>query len=45
VFNVMLPDATGFANPSHVVGIATRKLDECRKRVQNELLGHRGRKV
>ena len=44
VFNAMLPDATQIADPFHVVGVATRKLDECRRRVQNELLGHRGRK-
>jgi transposase len=32
------------ADPFHVVKVANSKLDECRRRVQNELLGHRGRK-
>jgi len=44
VFEVMVPDATLVADPFHVVRHATAKLDECRRRVQNETLGHRGRK-
>lgn len=32
------------ADPFHVVKHANSKLDECRRRVQNETLGHRGRK-
>ena len=40
----MLPDATQIADPFHVVRVATAKLDECRRRVQNEVVGHRGRK-
>jgi transposase len=40
----MLPGATQVADPFHVVKLANAKLDECRRRVQNELLGHRGRK-
>jgi len=39
-----LPDATQVADPFHVVKLANSKLDECRRRVQNETLGHRGRK-
>jgi len=31
-------------DPFHVVKLANSKLDECRRRVQNETLGHRGRK-
>jgi transposase len=31
-------------NPFHLVRLANDKLDECRRRVQNETLGHRGRK-
>lgn len=44
VFNEMLPDATQIADPFHVIRVATAKLDECRRRVQNEVFGHRGRK-
>ena len=44
VFNTALPWATQIADPFHVVKIANQKLDECRRRVQNELFGHRGRK-
>ena len=40
----MVPDATQVADPFHVVKLANSKLDECRRRVQNETLGHRGRK-
>lgn len=40
----MLPDAGQVADPFHVVKHASSKLDECRRRVQNETLGHRGRK-
>jgi transposase len=42
-FEVMLPDATQVANPFHLVKFANSKIDECRCRVQNEALGHRGR--
>lgn len=45
VFDTMLPDATQIADPFHVVKLANSKLDECRRRVQNETLGHRGRKT
>jgi len=44
VFDTMLPDATQVADPFHVVRLANQKLDECRRRVQNETMGHRGRK-
>ena len=44
VFDTMLPDAVQVADPFHVVKLANPKLDECRRRVQNETLGHRGRK-
>ena len=40
----MVPDATLVADPFHVMKLANTKLDECRRRVQNETLGHRGRK-
>ena len=45
VFDTMLPDATQVADPFHVVRLANTTLDECRRRVQNETLGHRGRKT
>ncbi|MCP4087099.1 MAG: transposase [Actinomycetia bacterium] len=45
-FAIMLPDAVQVADPMlHVVQLANRRLDECRRRVQNELLGHRGHKA
>jgi len=43
-FDTMLPHATQVADPFHVVKLAGAKLDECRRRVQNETLGHRGHK-
>ena len=42
VFNTMLPHARQVADPFHVVRVANTALDECRRRVQNETLGHRG---
>ena len=45
VFDTMLPDAVQVADPFHVHKIASQRLDECRRRVQNETLGHRGRKT
>ncbi|MDQ6909493.1 MAG: ISL3 family transposase [Actinomycetota bacterium] len=45
VFNTMLPGATQVADPFHVVKLANSKLDECRRRVQNETMGHRGHKA
>jgi transposase len=44
VFDTMLPDATQVADPFHLVKLANTKIDEVRRRVQNETLGHRGRK-
>jgi transposase len=43
-FEDTLPDATQVADPFHLVKLANTKLDECRRRVQNETIGHRGRK-
>ena len=43
VFDTMLPTATQVADPFHVVKLAASCVDEVRRRVQNELLGHRGR--
>jgi transposase len=39
-----LDHATQVADPFHVVAAANRCLDQVRRRVQNETLGHRGRK-
>lgn len=44
VFDTMLPHAVQVADPFHLVKVANTKLDEVRRRVQNETLGHRGRK-
>ena len=44
VFDTKLPHATQVADPFHLVKLANTKLDECRRRVQNEIFGHRGRK-
>jgi len=44
VFTTMVPDAIQVADPFHLVKLANTKLDECRRRVQNETMGHRGRK-
>ncbi len=39
-----LDHATRVADPFHVVRVANRCLDKVRRRVQNQTLGHRGRK-
>jgi transposase len=44
VFDTMLPDAVQVADPFHVCRVANTALDECRRRVQNDTVGHRGRK-
>jgi len=44
-FDTVLPAATQVADPFHLVKLANTKLDECRRRVQNETLGHRGHKT
>ena len=38
-----LPDATAVMDPFHVVRLAGDALDGCRRRVQHDLHGHRGR--
>jgi transposase len=43
-FDTVLPWATQVADPFHLVKLANQRLDEVRRRVQNETLGHRGRK-
>ncbi len=44
VFDTMLPTAVQVADPFHVVRLGNTALDECRRRVQNETVGHHGRK-
>ncbi len=39
-----LPDAVAVMDPFHVVRLAGDALDSCRRRVQQDLHGHRGRK-
>lgn len=43
-FNDVLPHALQVADPFHVRRLGNDALDETRRRVQNETLGHRGRK-
>ncbi|MGH3584927.1 MAG: ISL3 family transposase [Pseudonocardia sp.] len=38
-----VPDAVTVMDPFHVVALAAAKLDECRQRLQQQLLGRRGR--
>ena len=44
VFDTVLPMARQVADPFHVIKVVNTALDECRRRVQNETLGHRGHK-
>ena len=44
VFDAVLAQAIQVADPFHVVKLANERLEECRRRVQNDTLGHRGRK-
>lgn len=44
VYHVTLPRARQVVDPFHVVTLANRTLDQVRRRVQTETLGHRGRK-
>ena len=43
-YNKVLPDARQVADPFHVIRLGNQRLDEVRRRVQNETLGHRGRR-
>ena len=44
VLDACVPDATQVADPFHVVKLANDRIDEVRRRIQNEVYGHRGRK-
>jgi len=44
VFDTILPNAVQVADPFHLVKLANQRLDEVRRRVQNEEFGHRGRR-
>ena len=43
-YNRVLPNAVQVADPFHVIRLANQRLDDLRRRTQNETLGHRGRK-
>jgi transposase len=43
-FDTMLPHAHQIADPFHLVKLANSRVDEVRRRVQNQTLGHRGHK-
>jgi transposase len=43
-FDDTLDHVVQVADPFHLVRLANDKLDECRRRVQNETIGHRGRR-
>ena len=43
-FDTMLPAAAQVADPFHLIKLANSRVDEVRRRVQNETLGHRGHK-
>ena len=43
-FDVALPHVGQVADPFHVIRLANNGIDEVRRRVQNDTLGHRGRK-
>ena len=43
-FDDTLAHVTQVADPFHLIRLANSKLDECRRRVQNETVGHRGHK-
>ena len=44
VFDTMPPTAVQVSGPFYLVRLANTALDECRRRMQNELFGHHGRK-
>ena len=39
VFDTMLPDAVQIADPFHLIRLANQRLDEVRRRIQNQTLG------
>ena len=43
-YDKVLPNALQVADPFHVIKLANQRLDEVRRRTQNDTLGHRGRK-
>lgn len=45
VYDDSLPTPSRSPTPFHVIRHANSKLDECRRRVQNDTCGHRGRKT
>lgn len=45
VFDEALPHIRKVADPFHLVKLANTKLDQCRRRVQNQVFGSRGRSL
>lgn len=43
-FDLVLADAVQVADPFHLVRVANQALDECPRRLQQDTLGHRGRR-
>lgn len=43
-YDTILPGARQVADPFHVVKLANSKIDDCRRRIQNQTLHHRGRR-
>ena len=43
-FDTMLPDAVQIADPFRLVRLANQRLDEVRRRLQNQTLGRRGQR-
>ena len=43
-FEVALPHVGQVADPFHVIRLANNSIDEVRRRVQNDTVGHRGRR-
>jgi hypothetical protein len=44
VLDACLPSPTQVADPFHVIKLANERIDDARRRIQNEILGHRGRR-
>lgn len=44
VADTMLPDAKQVVDRFHLIKLANQRLDDCRRRIQNQTLGRRGRK-
>ena len=45
VLDACLPKSTQVADPLHVIKLTNERVGECRRRIQNEVLEHRGRQA